>query len=1006
MQTRLNLFCEALIEAVILAAVVVAPLFFNVTASEDFSLTKVLLIRSLAWLAALAWLIHRLETRGWPRIPTSLRASELKDRLPPLTLPTILVVLAAALATLVSIDPELSFWGSLERAQGFYVLLAYVIVFLAARRILRTHDQVARLVTAILATSLPSALHALAQALHLDPIEWLTEVVSRPSSSIGNPIFMGEYMVMLLPLTMVALVAAWRAARHQAELRRYLAVGALVVLVGLQLATFIVTQSRGAFLGFLAMVFYLGLLLAARAGDGRLVGGVTIAALAVIALLVFVNLPESPLEPVQEITYVGRLSEAVDPGSATGQQRIGQWEAGVALATSDPVRLLVGYGPDTILYAVEPFISANLHQILPARTDRLHNEFLDIVATGGLVSLAAYLCLFLSAMRLGLVGLGLMDRRPRETWLLVAFVLGSGLLAGGAAWVLTGKRAFLVPVFGLGLAMGLGLYLLARFFLPHVMGTRPIPRPAQSAASLTVEGIEGEGRQLLVVGLLAALVGHLVAVQFSFGQTINRTLFWVILALLTALATRSGDATPTAPPSGRSRRRKRRPTPSVDQPGLMALLESSGGDRLARSLLLGLILGVLLADFLLPWTDFLDPILLGLVGLTWLLGAVLAQVGAGDGLRLDRAGIAWPALSLGWALLVPLLLALLKLSRGFHPIPAYSIFLAWLGLTLAGLAVALTRTGSKRLPLWRSGRWPLYLSLTLVVGLVIFLSNIHVAQADIYLKAAQLLRAEGQLDLSIALHRQALALAPDQDSYYASLSETYLEQAQAASDGNQRAAALEEALQAVRRARDLAPRDAIHFWNLALLYRAIAEGTADLAVHQAWLEHALEPLHQAIVLGPNRAALYVEQARVYLALEWYEEAVEASQQALARDDDSDETHAMLGDAYLGLGQLALAEESYRQALALEPDSLEAHRGLAALHLEWGEAEVSREEALMALQVAPHDHAALRTLALAYQELGSIQEALGAARQARDFAPPSQQTVLETLIAELEEAQTR
>jgi tetratricopeptide (TPR) repeat protein/O-antigen ligase len=988
MQTRLSLLCEGIIEAITLAAVVLAPLFFNTTTSIVFELDKAVLVRVLAWLAALAWLVQRLETRRSPRSLRSMTSRELRARLSSLVLPAALILLAAGLTSLVSIAPRISFWGSPVRAQGFYTILAYVVLFLAARRALQTRDQVARLITAVVVASLPVALYALAQGLQLDPIHWPARAVGRPSSSIGNPIFVGEYLVMVLPLTIAAFVTTWGVARRRAGLSRYLVVVALVVLMGLQLAAIVVVQSRGAFLGLLASVFYLSLLLAARAGNRRLLGGLAIAALAVVGLLLLINLPGSPLAAVREIPYVGRLAQALDPKAITGQQRIMQWEAGVDLVTSDPARLLVGYGPDATRYAIGPFIPAGLFNWRPQRQyDRVHNEFLDILAAGGLVSLAAYLFLFLSAMRLGLTGLGLLGHRPREAWLLAAFSLGGGLLAGVTVWVLTRTPAFLAPIFVVGLVLGLTVRLLV-----HTTGPRAAPL------------IKDEDRQLLTAGLLAALVGHLVALQFSFGVVVTRTLFWIDLALLAALVAQGRGASPSAPPSGRRRRRRRRPAPDSGEPVPVALLESVGEDRLARSLLLGLILGVLLADFLLTGVDLLNPTLVGLVGITWIVGGVLTLTG--DGLKLDRSGLTWPVLSLGWGLLFPFLLALIRLRPVLDPTAFYLLFLAWLGLTLAGLALVLSRARSRRLPLWRSGRWPLYLCLILVTGLAIFLTNVNVIRADINLKMAQIQHDAGWLELSIAFHHRALALMPDHDGYHLSLAQTYLEQAQTTPDANQRVTALEEALQTMSRATELAPLDATHFWNLGLLHQIRAEQTADPAGRRAWLEQGLDSLHRATALEPNRADLYVEQARVYLALERYEEAIEASRQALARNDRSAEAYALLGDAYLGLGQLALAEESYRQALELKPDTVEAQRGLAALYLDRGEPEEARDEALAALRVAPNDYAALKTLALAHRALGSIQEALNAAHQARDFAPPSQWAALETLIAELEEAQAR
>lgn len=1025
MQTRLSLLCEGFIEAVTLAAVVLAPLFFNTTTSTVFELDKAVLVRILAWLAALAWLVQRLEGRGSPRLstqpepqtclgqprlgakiaPTSRgllhRAKNLPlrgGRLPPLALPAALVVLAAALSTLLSIVPRVSFWGSPGRAQGFYTILAYFVLFLVARQALRTRHQVARLVTAIVVTSLPVALYMLAQTLRLDPIHWPAGSVERPSSSIGNPIFVGEYLVMVLPLTITALVTTWGAARRQAGLSRYLVVGGLVLSIGLQLAAIVVTQSRGAFVGLLAAIFYLGLLLAARAGKKRLLGGVAIAALAVVGLLLFINLPGSPLAAVKKIPYVGRLTQTLDPETIKNLDRIMLWEAGFDLVTSDPARLLVGYGPDATRYAIGPFMPADYYRIARAqRIDRVHNEFLDILAASGLVGLLAYLLLFLTAVRLGLSRLGLLGHRPQETWLLAAVSLGSGLLAGVAGAVLAGTRTFLTPFFGLGLVGGLGLYLLARPF-DSAQGMPFLARIAGPATPLT----QGEDRPLLMAGLLAALVGHLAALQFSFGVVTTRTLFWINLALLAALATQAGSASPSAPPSGR--RRRRRSAPDSGEPGPVALVESAGDDHWARSLRLGLVLGVLLADFLLTGVDLLNPTLVGLVGITWVVGGVLIL--AGDGLQLDRSGLAWLVASLGWALLFPCLLALIRLRPVTDPATFYLVFLVWLGLILAGLALALSRTESRRLPLWRSGRWPLYLGLALAVSLAIFVSNVNVIRADVQLKMAEILSDAGRLDASIAFHRRALDLVPDHDGYYFSLSQTYLEQANAAPDANQGMAALEGALQAMRRATELAPLDAGHFWNLGLLYQIRAEQTTDLAERQEWLGQALGSFLQATALDPNRASLYAEQARVYLALERYEEAVEASRQALARDSTSAGAYALLGDAYRGLGQLAQADESYRQALALEPESVEAHRGLAALRLERGEPEAARDEALAVLRLAPHDCAALETLARAHQALGSIQEALDAARQARDFALPSQQATLDTLIAELEAAQTR
>ena len=60
-QTKLGAYCEKLIEAGWLAAVVVVPLFFNVYSSRVFEPDKITLLRSIAVLMAVAWLIKTME---------------------------------------------------------------------------------------------------------------------------------------------------------------------------------------------------------------------------------------------------------------------------------------------------------------------------------------------------------------------------------------------------------------------------------------------------------------------------------------------------------------------------------------------------------------------------------------------------------------------------------------------------------------------------------------------------------------------------------------------------------------------------------------------------------------------------------------------------------------------------------------------------------------------------------------------------------------------------------
>ena len=56
-RTRLSVFCDKVIEAGWLTAVVVVPLFFNIYSQRVFEPDKLSLLRSIALVMAVAWVV-------------------------------------------------------------------------------------------------------------------------------------------------------------------------------------------------------------------------------------------------------------------------------------------------------------------------------------------------------------------------------------------------------------------------------------------------------------------------------------------------------------------------------------------------------------------------------------------------------------------------------------------------------------------------------------------------------------------------------------------------------------------------------------------------------------------------------------------------------------------------------------------------------------------------------------------------------------------------------------
>jgi O-antigen ligase len=228
MPTKLSVFCDKVVEAGWLTAIIVEPLFFNVYSSRVFEPDKLTLLRSIALVMAVAWVVKVVEKGlGRETGPESWTHGDSEERnaadsvgskptfwrrmsQTPLVLPTLALVFVYILSTLFSITPWVSLWGSYQRLQGTYTTFSYIVIFFLALEGLRRREQLDRLVTVVVLVSLPVSLYGLMQHSQLDPLPWGGNVTSRVASNMGNSIFVSAYLIMAVPLTLARLVSSSR----------------------------------------------------------------------------------------------------------------------------------------------------------------------------------------------------------------------------------------------------------------------------------------------------------------------------------------------------------------------------------------------------------------------------------------------------------------------------------------------------------------------------------------------------------------------------------------------------------------------------------------------------------------------------------------------------------------------------------------------------------------------------------------------------------------------------
>ncbi len=189
------------------------------------------------------------------------------------------------------------------------------------------------------------------------------------------------------------------------------------LLLVVQVVCIYLTQSRGPWLGLGVGVvtFMVALWLLGRRNDinwMRRVGSVASAIVLILVLFVGVlNIPDSPIPgALANVPVLGRgierLSTLTRTEDGTGKVRSLIWQGATQLIVSDPLRSIIGWGPESMYVAYNRFYPPELAQVelRNATPDRSHNVEFDQLVTMGALGLLAYYFLvgafFFFALRL------------------------------------------------------------------------------------------------------------------------------------------------------------------------------------------------------------------------------------------------------------------------------------------------------------------------------------------------------------------------------------------------------------------------------------------------------------------------------------------------------------------------------------------------------------------------------------------------------------------------------
>ena len=381
---KLVKICNFIIKACLFLVILLVPVFFQCYTNRCWEINTMVLFQALIEILAIVWLLKLILSGVRP----VLSGAKLKAVLLGLIFLGVLI-----LATIFSASPQYSFLGSYERRMGLVTWLHLFAFFL----IIVLEDWRPRDIKLILGGILGSMVGVGAfsffQFLGFDIVTWQWNATDasifyrRIFASFGQPNFLASWLLLVIPVG--AFCFFYFKKFYVRVFVGLLTIWSLVVLV--------LTQSRGAWLGFLAeIIFLIGCYLFIKRKKKLLW---MLAAILAILFIIYVCLnlfvaPPSPSSMAKDnidhpLLY--RLDTLIFVKTAvTVHTRLLTWRVALQVIAQRPI---LGYGPDVFLFEAMKHYRPTwaVYEAINTFPDRAHNDFLDEALTAGLLGLLAYL---------------------------------------------------------------------------------------------------------------------------------------------------------------------------------------------------------------------------------------------------------------------------------------------------------------------------------------------------------------------------------------------------------------------------------------------------------------------------------------------------------------------------------------------------------------------------------------------------------------------------------------
>ena len=293
------------------------------------------------------------------------------------------------LTGIFGVDAYKSFWGTIERGEGFLTIAHLIVFFLILCWTLKTKHEWLNYLSGLVVVGLLVDFYALLQKAEVEKFFLFGNIIhsgeGRLSSTLGNAAFLGAFT---LAQFFISLLLFFK--------RKFLGWKIFFALAALfNLFILYQTQTRGSALALIFVLILLCVFYIIKSPEliKRNIAGVLLLIIIVFSLIVWFN---KDTEWIKKSSMLERLT-SISKNDITTRSRLMAWDTSWK---SWKERFLLGYGWENYNIGFNKYFHPEIYIDNGSQLwfDRAHNTIFDIAVATGLIGLIAYINIFILAL--------------------------------------------------------------------------------------------------------------------------------------------------------------------------------------------------------------------------------------------------------------------------------------------------------------------------------------------------------------------------------------------------------------------------------------------------------------------------------------------------------------------------------------------------------------------------------------------------------------------------------